>query len=355
MKVQRKRKAEAIKISKKASILDALKMMDETFKRLLLVMDGEYFLNILSIGDIQRAIIKNVSLETSIEKILRKNTLISNISDSVDVIRKRMLEKRIECMPVISDDGKISDVWFWEDVFEDVPQPIEKEFNLPVVIMAGGEGQRLRPITYVLPKALIPLGKKSMLEMIIESFFRYGCTNYYISVNYKAEMIEKYMHEVNKGLYNIDFIKEIKPLGTAGSLFELKNKIDSTFIVSNCDILVKNDYSAILDYHYSNKNELTIVSALNHFSIPYGIIETKNDGILDKIVEKPNYTFQINSGMYILEPQVLDEIPKDAFFHMTDLIEILNQKGRKVGVFPVSEKSWVDIGNWSEYMKSSIE
>ncbi|MBN2729958.1 MAG: nucleotidyltransferase family protein [Bacteroidales bacterium] len=345
----------SIQISINATMLDALKQMDKTFRRLLLVMNDDKFINILSIGDIQRAIIRNKPMNIGISEILREKTLISGKKDDSEKIRQEMLEKRIECMPVVDENGALHDVVFWEDVFEDTPQPVVKKFNAPVVIMAGGEGTRLRPITYVLPKALIPLGEKSMLENIIDSFSVYGCNDFYISVNHKAEMIVNYVDQVAKGKFSVKYIKENMPMGTAGSLYDLKNKINSTFFVSNCDILIRNDYSSILDYHNENKNELTIVAALKHLSIPYGIIETGDNGVLSHIVEKPEYTFQINSGMYILEPSVLDEIPKDKFFHMTDLIDILKSKNKKVGVFPVSEKSWVDIGNWNEYLSLSFK
>lgn len=355
MDIDKSKKIDAIKIQSNASILNALQLMDKTFHRLLLVMKNERFINILSIGDIQRAIIKNIDLNTEIENILRPNTLISNTFESIDLVKSKMLENRIECMPVVNDSGSLVDVLFWNDVFGDSSAPSKKQLNLPVVIMAGGEGTRLRPITYVLPKALIPFGKQSMLEKIIDSFLDYGCNDFYISVNYKAEMIEHYIADVQKNRFKVDFIKENQPLGTAGSLSGLKNKISKTLIVINCDILIQDDYSAILDYHVSNKNDLTIVSALKHISIPYGIIETRPDGLLDSMTEKPDFTFQINSGMYILEPRVLNEIPDNTFFHMTHLIEKLAAQNKKVGVFPVSQKSWIDIGNWSEYLQSNIE
>ena len=137
-------------------------------------------------------------------------------------------------------------------------------------------------------------------------------------------------------------------MGTAGSMSLLKGKISETFFVTNCDILIEQDYSEILEYHKVNKNEITIVAALKHFPISYGTIETGENGKLKKLIEKPELTFKINSGMYILEPHLIDEIPVNEFFHITTLIEKVSNRGGNVGVFPVSEKSWKDVGNWSE-------
>jgi NDP-sugar pyrophosphorylase family protein len=219
--------------------------------------------------------------------------------------------------------------------------------------MAGGFGTRLKPLTNVLPKPLIPVREKTIIEAIFESFSSYGCKEFIIAVNYKAELIEFYLRNQNLP-YSLIFIKEVIPLGTAGCLSLLKKIINQTFFVSNCDILIEQDYSEILDYHRENNNEITVVAALKHYPIPYGTIETGDNGQLLELKEKPEITFKINSGLYILEPHVLDELPEKTFFHLTQLIDkIINRKG-KVGVFPVSEKSWKDMGEWHEYYKNSI-
>ncbi len=354
-KTSKRDKINSITIQINASILDALKTMDATFRRLLLVFDGDQFKNILSIGDIQRAVLKNIPFETPVKEILRKETLISNSNESPNIIQKRMFEQRIECMPIVDSNHRLVDVIFWEDIFSDLKAPAKNRFSIPVVIMAGGEGTRLRPITYVLPKALVPIGNESILEKIINSFIDYGNNEFYISVNYKAPMIQQYINDIYKNRIKLDYLTEDKPLGTAGALYSLKGKINGDFFVSNCDIIIENDYSEILEYHKSNKNDLTIVSALKHYAIPYGILETETNGMLRKITEKPEITYQINSGMYILDSKVLNYIPENVHFHMTHLIEeILNRNG-KVGVFPVSERSWVDIGDWQHYLQNNIK
>lgn len=332
------------------SILDALKQMDLLGAKLLVVLENEKFRGLLSAGDIQRAIIQNKPLNTPISEVLRKNIKIATPADSFEVIRQMMFDLRMELCPVVNEQQEIVKVWFWEDVFkEKAPQP-KAQFNLPVVIMAGGFGARLRPLTNVLPKPLIPLNDKTMLEEIFNRFAVHGCNEFFISVNYKAELIEYYINSLNLS-HNISFFREPKPLGTAGSLAMLKGKINKTFFLSNCDILIDQDYSELLDYHRENRNKITVVAALKHYPIPYGTIETAENGHLVKLTEKPEITFKINSGMYILEPEVLDKIPSGDFFHITELINNLKYDNENVGVFPVSEGSWKDIGEWESYIK----
>jgi dTDP-glucose pyrophosphorylase len=339
------------KIDKKENLLDALKQMDLIDKKLLLVFDDNQFVNILSVGDIQRAIIKNLALTTPIQTILRKETRLAFQNETFEIIKQRMLEYRTECMPVVNDENELIDAHFWEDVFPAEKSKILQQLNLPVVIMAGGKGTRLKPLTNVIPKPLLPFGERTIIEEIINRFVSVGCDSFYLSVNYKAETIIHYFQQLASDNYHIDYFQEEKPLGTIGSLYLTKDKIKSTFFVSNCDIIIEEDYSEILKYHQENKNELTIVSALKHYPIPYGTISTEMDGLLNELIEKPELTFQINSGFYILEPHLLNEIPENEFFHITTLIEnIQNRKGR-VGVFPVSEKSWIDIGTLDEYLK----
>jgi len=336
-------------IRPKTTILQALKRMD-TFgvKSLLVIDESDLFIGIISIGDIQRAIIKNIALDSSVHKILRDNPRYVSKDGSLDFVKNEMIKFRMEFMPEINKEKKIEKVYFWEDLFlEKEPLPLNL-FSLPVVIMAGGFGTRLKPLTNVLPKPLIPIGERTILEEIMARFGKYGCNEFHVSVNYKSELIEYYINNLHLP-FTVTFFKETKPLGTAGSLSMLKGKINSTFFVSNCDILIDQDYSEILEYHRSNKNEITIVAALKHFPIAYGTIETGVDGKLVNLIEKPELTFKINTGMYILEPHLLEEIPSDKFFHITQLIENVKNRNGNIGVFPVSEKAWTDIGGWKEY------
>jgi len=326
--------------------------MDLLDKKLLIVVDAEKYAGLLSSGDIQRAIIQNKPLKTLVKEVLRENLRIARPEDSFESIGKMMFEFRMELCPVVNEKNEIYHVYFWEDLFQKGKLQPAKNFNLPIVIMAGGLGTRLKPLTSVLPKPLVPFGDKTMLEQIFDRFAMYGCNNFFLSLNYKADLIEYYIE--NQHLqYNISYLRESEPLGTAGSLNLMKDKVDGTFFVSNCDILIEQDYSEILDYHTENKNEITIVAALKHYPIPYGVLETAENGLLISLQEKPELTFKINSGMYILESSILDDIPSGIFFHITQLIEKIRLKGGKVGVFPVSEKSWKDIGDWFNYIEKA--
>jgi len=340
-------------ISPNETIITAMKLMDNLRRKLLIVASGDKFIGLISIGDIQRAIINNLPLTTETSSIMRSNYIVAKPDQNIEDVKKLMLKIRSEFMPVVDDENNLVDVFFWEDLFGKTKKEPLFRFNLPVVIMAGGFGNRLKPLTNVLPKALIPIKDKTFIEEIFEHFNNHGCDTFYVSVNYKAELIEYYLRN-QKLPYKLNFFKEEKPMGTAGSLSLLKDKIKETFFVSNCDILIEQDFSEVLRFHQENKNEITIIAALKHFPIAYGTIETGENGKLVKLIEKPELTFKINSGMYILEPHLLDEIPENEFFHITKLIENVCKRDGKVGVFPVSEKSWKDIGEWDEYVKNCI-
>lgn len=333
-------------------ILTAMKLMDSIKKKLLVVYSDNKFIGLLTIGDIQRAIIKDIDLNTSISDILRNDIIVANVDQSIDEIKKIMLNIRAEFMPVINEKNEVVEIIFWENLLESKKLPPSEKIKLPVIIMAGGKGTRLKPITNVLPKPLIPIGEKPIVEHIMDRFVEVGSNEFYFTVNFKSELIEYYFNSFEHPEYSIKYLKEKEFFGTAGSLSLLDGLIDTTFFVSNCDIIVDQDYSEIYRYHKENDNELTLVAALKHYKIPYGTVETGYNGMLEDMQEKPEITYKINAGLYILEPHLLNEIPKNKFFHITDLIDNIKKRGGKVGVFPVSEKSWKDIGEWDEYLKN---
>jgi len=336
-------------ISLEDDILSAVKKMDREKVKLLIVIKDDRFRGLLSIGDIQRAIVNKIPLGTEIAGIMRREISVAKEGEPFQSIKERMLHHRMECMPVVDQENNLVDIYFWDDVFSLSDKINNRQIVLPVVIMAGGKGERLKPLTNIIPKPLIPVGEKTILEVIIDKFNSYGCREFFISVNYKAEMIKNYFEELNISHYSISYFQEEKPLGTIGSLTLLKDRIKSTFFVSNCDILVDQDFREIYDYHVQNKNEITIVAALMHYKIPYGVLETSRNGLMTSLDEKPELTFMINSGVYLMEPGLIDEIPENTFFHITQLIEKVKERNGRIGVFPVSQGSWTDIGDWHEY------
>lgn len=332
------------------TLIDAMKQMDEGKVRTLFVFSGEHFDGIVTIGDIQRAIIKNIALKEPVSKILKKNKIYGFKTESEDSIKDKMRMMRAEVMPILDDKGELVDVWFWNDLFKKAELTRREKIDLPVVIMAGGKGTRLKPITNVIPKPLVPIGDKTILETILDQFENIGCTKFYMSVNYKADIMKYYLSQLDHK-YDIEFFQEEKPLGTIGSVSLLKGKITTPFFVSNCDSINEQDYRDVYDYHVSNHNDLTIVTMVKSFKIPYGVIETGEDGLMVALSEKPELTYQVNTGVYILNPSCIDEIPEGEFFHITHLMEKIKARGGRVGCFPVSEHAWKDMGEWPEYLK----
>ena len=341
-----------LKIDKNATLLSALKQMDEVGKKMLLVFDEDKFYSIVTIGTIQRAIIKHHDLNQTVGSNIELNgKLYANTTESEEAIKNKILSILAQIMPVLDEDGNLVKLYSWDDFFPSSSIEAEREkITLPVVIMAGGKGTRLKPITNVIPKPLVPVGDKTILEVIMDQFEGIGCKKFYMSVNYKADMMEFYLSQLDHK-YDIQFFMEDRPLGTIGSVSLLKGKITTPFFVSNCDSINDQDYRDVYDYHIQNKNELTIVTMVKSFRIPYGVIETGKDGIMTALREKPELNYQVNTGVYILNPECIDEIPQGEFFHITHLMEKIKARGGRVGCYPVSEGAWHDMGEWSEYLK----
>lgn len=342
-------KAKIVRAS--SSIIQTMKMMDDERTKSLLVFDGDCFLGMITNGDLQRAIIANKPFNLSIRDLVGKTKKkYAHVGDNIQQVKDWMIEVRAEFMPVLDERGNLVDVIFWDDIFKEPQVDNRQKIDLPVVIMAGGKGTRLKPITNVIPKPLIPVGDKTILEVIMDQFEEIGCHKFYMSVNYKAEMMKYYLSQLEHH-YDIEFFQEEKPLGTIGSVSLLKGKINTPFFVSNCDSINEQDYRDVYDYHVGNHNNLTIVTMVKSFKIPYGVIETGKDGLMKSLSEKPELTYQVNTGVYILNPECIDEIPEGEFFHITHLMEKINSRGGRVGCFPVSEHSWHDMGEWPEYLK----
>lgn len=345
-----KERVEKRRIASSVSLLAALKQMDTQKVKMLFVFEGDSFVSILTIGDIQRAIVKNKPLDTPVALIIDFNKQFAKVGEKLDDIREKMLRLRSECMPVLDSGGNLEDVIFWRDLFETEEKDLRPKIDLPVVIMAGGKGTRLKPITNVIPKPLVPVGDKTILEVIMDQFESIGCHKFYMSVNYKADMMKYYLSQLPHH-YDIEFFQEEKPLGTIGSVSLLNGKINTPFFVSNCDSINEQDYRDVWDYHVNNHNDMTIVTMVKSFKIPYGVIETGTDGLMTALKEKPEQTYQVNTGVYILNPDLIELIPEGEFFHITHLMEKVQSRGGRVGCFPVSEHSWKDMGEWPEYLK----
>lgn len=326
----------------------ALKLMDESGRRIIFVVEEDArLLGVATDGDIRRWIIDGKSLHAPIRDAMNSAPHVAHEGDLREVTKRLMLEHKVDCVPVVSVTGRIVSAVWWVDLFEGELEVQREQLGMPVVIMAGGEGSRLAPYTKVLPKPLIPIGDVPIVELIIEKFVAYGCRDVYLSVNYKANLIKAYFRDIECD-YDVSFIDEPVPLGTAGSLSMLAGRIDTPFFVSNCDVIIDADYADVMRYHRESGNQLTLVGSLKHFTIPYGVCDTTTGGQLVGISEKPSFDHLVSTGMYVMEPGVLDDIPRDRFYHVTDLLNDYIARGVKVGVYPVSEKSWMDMGQLGE-------
>ena len=331
------------------SIKQALRKMDEGGEKILfLVDDFQKLRGTLTDGDIRRWLIHEGSLEEPLFKVARKNPKTLTQQDGIEKVRDLMIEAKVEVLPVIDRDGRLLDAYFWNDIFGASRHISQIKIEAPVFIMAGGKGARLDPFTKILPKPLIPLGEKPIVEVIMDHFATYGCRSFYLTVNYKGKMIQSYFESAESD-YDVHFIWEEEPLGTAGGLIHAKGLESPSLFVTNCDVVIKADYADIWQYHHQTEADITVVGSMRHFSVPYGVLETRNGGCLERIVEKPEYDFLANTGLYVIRKEVLRHIPENRSFDFPELMEAVKSNGGKVQVYPISQKSWLDAGEWQEY------
>jgi len=345
-----------ILIHEAASVKEALKKLSKTGHKALLVVDKENrLLGTLTDGDIRRYILKGEGLEKSIIGAYNSKPIsIKKQEYSIKKAKDVLIKNKIEFIPIVAEDNKVCDFITWKEAFFDnVDLKISKrKLDMPVVIMAGGKGSRLEPFSNIFPKALIPVGDKTIIEIIMDEFKKHGIEKFFITLNYKGGMIESYFNS-KKNDCKIHYVTEKDYLGTAGSLKLVEDRIDDIFIVSNCDVLVSADFDEVTSFHKNNKVSMTILSSIQHYVIPYGVIKFKDGGEVTDIVEKPEHTFTANAGVYILNKSALKFIPKNKIFDMTDLIRALLKAGKKVVTYPVNENDYVDIGQWEGYKKAT--
>ncbi len=338
---------ERILIPPEMPVRQTLKAMDDAGEKILFVVDTEQVIQgVVTDGNIRRWILKGANLDEPVRSIMTPDPIVINEGFTIDDARDVMLTNIIECVPVVNAKRQVVSAVWWRDLFARRSRRSDLA-GVPVVIMAGGEGTRLAPYTKVIPKPLMPIGDKPIIEMIIDRFADCGSDEFYVSVHYKSNIIKAYFSDFEHP-YTIQYLQEETPLGTAGSLHLLNGKLNKTFCVSNCDILIDADLGDIMSFHRQGGNKITIVGSMKQYTIPYGVCEVCEGGKLVALREKPHYDFLVNTGMYVLEPDVIGLIPRDRMYHITELIEELMKNGGKVGVYPVSEQSWLDIGQLEE-------
>jgi dTDP-glucose pyrophosphorylase/CBS domain-containing protein len=353
-----KQDKELYSVPSSSSIKNAVKKMDVDNINSLIVLDEDNkVIGVFTMGDFRRAVLNGLDINNNLSLIVNRDYVFLQENYSENDVRDTLARKDTDLVmdiPVLNNEKHLVDIISRKKLLKEGVLDNNKLKEIPVVIMAGGKGTRMDPFTRILPKPLIPLGNDPIIKVIMDEFIKFGMNDFYISINDKGQMIKAYFHD-HELPYSIQFIEEDKPLGTAGALLYMEDKFSETFFVTNCDIIIHADYNSIMEFHKKGKYDLTLVASMRHYLIPYGVCDVDNGGELKGIKEKPEYDLLVNTGLYVLEPEVLKLIPKNICFDMTDLINKIQGNGMKVGVFPVSEKSWADIGQWTEYNKTITE
>jgi dTDP-glucose pyrophosphorylase len=336
-----------VSINANSTIFYAMKKMSTHGQKCLLITHKGKLLGTLSDGDIRKGILSGKTLDTKIDGIYNKKpfSIEKGLYDE-EKIRKIFQKKRLDIIPIVDEKGLLVKTYTNADFL--TKKLAVKKLKVPVVIMAGGKGTRLKPFTNILPKPLIPLKDMTVIEKIIESFTHRGFFNFTLSVNYKGKILKAFFEELEPK-YSLNFIEEKEALGTAGALFMLKRRVKETFILTNCDVIFDFDFNDLLKNHKESKALITLVASAKKVTIPYGVCNLSENGLLGSLSEKPTTDYLINTGFYVIEPSVLKLIPNNKFMHITDLIDKLIARGEIVNIFPIEDRAWIDIGQWAEY------
>lgn len=326
-------------VSGNISILDALKEINNNSIRTVFCIENNRLCGVLSDPDVRRWIIEGGALDAFVKDVMNKYPVYLKLEDCSKA-QQLIFQKSIDAIPIVDDEMHIIDVVARMDFHT----PTERsKLNMPVVMMAGGKGTRLYPYTKILPKPLIPMGELPIAEHIINQFREYGCQCFYLIVNHKKNMIKAYFNEIEKE-YDLTFVDEEKPLGTGGGLGLLKGLIHDSFILTNCDILIHEDFSRIYKYHKEHHNIITMICASQNIQIPYGIVNLNRDGHIESVEEKPSISFCTNTGCYIVEPEVIDDLEEDTVVDFPDIIEKYRMEGKNIGAYVIDGDAWLDMG-----------
>ena len=338
-------KIDELIIPREATVLETMKKLDETGQRILFIAPEGKLQAVVTDGDIRKFFLRGGTLESPVAQAANFHPI--SLPGAERGRAKAMLQSHgIDALPLLDRRGAITDIVFAGGVNVDN----RKRVDIPVVMMAGGLGTRLYPYTKILPKPLIPVGEQPIAELIINRFRGFGCHRFKMIVNYKKGMIKSYFGDLEKD-YELEFVDETQFMGTGGGLCLLKGKIDSPFFFTNCDTLLDLDFGDLYEKHRARGNLITMVCALKHFTVPYGVVELGEDGGIAAMREKPELNFLTNTGVYVVEPQVVDEMRDGENIGFPDVIERYRAPGRPVGVYPINESAWMDMGQMEELEK----
>ncbi len=331
-----------------STIKKALQIIDSGAMKIALVVDeNEQLLGTLTDGDIRRGLLNDLSLESSIESIIFKTPTVCHIEDTKEKILEVATQKKLYQVPIVDDGGKLIGI-------KEVAKLLKPSLKTnKVVLMVGGLGTRLRPLTEHTPKPMLKVGNRPILETIILNFKKYGFTHIILSVSYKSEIIETYFKDGSEFGVHIEYIHEEKKMGTAGALSLIKEKLNEPFFVMNGDLLTNINFEHMLEYHLSNDATATMGVREYDFQVPYGVVNIAGIEI-QSIEEKPLHRFFVSGGVYTLNPEVLEYIPDNTFYDMPTLFEKMIVEKKKSISFPIREY-WLDIGRVEEFEKANSE
>lgn len=331
------------------TVAEAMQQIDKNTSGILfLVDDKNRLLGCVTDGDIRRYLLAGGKMDGNAIDAANVNP---RHASTVEEARNLYHKKNYIVIPILDENGVVIDLYGGD---AGTRKKQRNPLNIPVVINAGGKGTRLDPFTRVLPKPLIPVGELPIIELIMQEYQSYSCEEFHIIVNYKKELMKAYFAD-SKRNYNITWYDEAQPLGTGGGLSLLKGKFNSTFFFANCDALLTANYESMVKFHKENGNAITMICAYKNLNIPYGVVEMGENGVIESMKEKPLMSFLTNTGIYIVEPEVVDDMIDGENIGFPDIVERQRQKGRKVAVFPVSENDWMDMGQISELEKMRIK
>jgi dTDP-glucose pyrophosphorylase len=330
------------------SIRDVLKVIDAAELQVALVVNEQRkLLGVITDGDIRRGFLKGLGLESRASEVMTQNPTVASSDMRPSAIEALMREKQLRHIPLLDTDGILLDLFLLDEATK------RERFENTVVLMAGGLGERLGELTKDVPKPLLKVGDKPILEIILESFLSQGFYRFQFSVNYRADMIETYFGDGSHWGASIEYLHEPTRMGTAGSLGLLQDKPSEPFFVMNGDLLTKVNFKQMLEFHTAQAQLATMAVREYDVQVPFGVIELDGQNIIN-IVEKPVKRYFVNAGVYILSPQCLALIPKDEFFDMPSLFLKLIQSGFSTTSFPIHEY-WLDIGRMSDFQRAGVE
>ncbi|MFF2752174.1 nucleotidyltransferase family protein [Psychrobacillus sp. NPDC058041] len=337
-----------ILVRESTSLFNTMKIIDDSSLQFALVVDeNQRLLGTVTDGDIRRGILRGEGLEVEIQHVMNKTPLTASSGRTRSNYLKILKKNKVKQLPIIDELGKIVDIIFTDQSVS------EKESNNTVILMVGGLGSRLRPLTNNIPKPMLHVGNKPILETIIEGFKQNGFTNFILSVNYKKEIIQDYFQDGDAFGVSISYIEEEKRMGTAGALSLLKEKPSNPVFVMNGDLLTQVNFEQLLQFHKESKAVATMCVREYEYQIPYGVIETEGQ-LLKNITEKPIHRSFVNAGIYVLSPEAFNLIPESKFYDMPDLFNQLMENNMLVSAFPIREY-WLDIGRVDDFERANYE